>query len=686
MLHSEHTKTMKFKLTSPYEPAGDQPRAIEELLAGVKEGAYAQTLLGATGTGKTFTMAKVIEKLNKPTLIVSHNKTLAAQLYGEFSQFFPDNAVEYFVSYYDYFQPEAYIPSTGTYIEKDLAINAEIEKLRLRAASSLLSGRRDVVVVSSVSCIYGMSNPTEFYKYVLRIKQGQTLDRDAFLLQLVGLLYSRHDEQFRPGAFRVKGDTVDVFLAYTEVVYRFIFFGDEVEQIQRVDPESGARIEDQAHVVIYPANLFVTSKDVIKRVMKQVQEELTEQVRFFERQGKSEEAERLESRTELDLEMMETLGYCPGIENYSRYFDGREARVRPYCLMDYFPSDYLLFLDESHVTIPQVRGMWGGDHARKRHLVEYGFRLPSAMDNRPLNFDEFTQLIHQVIYVSATPSDYEIAESEGVVVEQLIRPTGLLDPEVTVVPTEHQIDHLLDALHERIQRKEQVLVITLTKRMAEELTKYLTGKGIRCQYIHSEVDTLDRVRILHELGEGKFDVLVGVNLLREGLDLPGVSLVTILEADKEGFLRNKRSLLQMIGRAARHVRGAVYMYADKITPSMKNAIKETARRRELQIAHNEKHGITPQPVTKALNKLVEYQDPVETKEYAGGKGKAFELQEQEDLSLNAPMLKKRITEIKKQMERASAKMDYITAHKLKKELAQLKKAYEDSLKPQKNNP
>ncbi|MEM7361983.1 MAG: excinuclease ABC subunit UvrB [Bacteroidota bacterium] len=677
---------MKFKLTSPYEPAGDQPRAIEELLAGVKEGAYAQTLLGATGTGKTFTMAKVIEKLNKPTLIVSHNKTLAAQLYGEFSQFFPDNAVEYFVSYYDYFQPEAYIPSTGTYIEKDLAINAEIEKLRLRAASSLLSGRRDVVVVSSVSCIYGMSNPTEFYKYVLRIKQGQTLDRDAFLLQLVGLLYSRHDEQFRPGAFRVKGDTVDVFLAYTEVVYRFIFFGDEVEQIQRVDPESGARIEDQAHVVIYPANLFVTSKDVIKRVMKQVQEELTEQVRFFERQGKSEEAERLESRTELDLEMMETLGYCPGIENYSRYFDGREARVRPYCLMDYFPSDYLLFLDESHVTIPQVRGMWGGDHARKRHLVEYGFRLPSAMDNRPLNFDEFTQLIHQVIYVSATPSDYEIAESEGVVVEQLIRPTGLLDPEVTVVPTEHQIDHLLDALHERIQRKEQVLVITLTKRMAEELTKYLTGKGIRCQYIHSEVDTLDRVRILHELGEGKFDVLVGVNLLREGLDLPGVSLVTILEADKEGFLRNKRSLLQMIGRAARHVRGAVYMYADKITPSMKNAIKETARRRELQIAHNEKHGITPQPVTKALNKLVEYQDPVETKEYAGGKGKAFELQEQEDLSLNAPMLKKRITEIKKQMERASAKMDYITAHKLKKELAQLKKAYEDSLKPQKNNP
>ena len=668
---------MKFKLTSPYEPAGDQPRAIEELLAGVKEGTYAQTLLGATATGKTFTMAKVIEELNRPTLIVSHNKTLAAQLYGEFCHFFPDNAVEYFVSYYDYFQPEAYIPSTGTYIEKDLAINAEIEKLRLRAASSLLSGRRDVVVISSVSCIYGMSNPTEFYKYVLRLRQGQNLERDTFLLQLVDLLYSRHDEQFRPGAFRVKGDTVDVFLAYTEEVYRFIFFGDEIEHIQRVDPESGARIEDEAHVVIYPANLFVTSKDVTKRVMKQVREELTEQVLFFDRQGKVEEAERLQSRAELDLEMMEELGYCAGIENYSRYFDGREAGMRPYCLMDYFPSDYLLFIDESHVTLPQVRGMWGGDHARKRHLVEYGFRLPSAMDNRPLNFEEFTQLIHQVIYVSATPSDYEVDESEGVVVEQLIRPTGLLDPQVTVVPTKHQIDHLLDALAERIQRKEQVLVITLTKRMAEELTKYLTDKGIRCQYIHSEVDTLDRVRILHELGEGKFDVLVGVNLLREGLDLPGVSLVAILEADKEGFLRNKRSLLQMIGRAARHVRGAVYMYADKVTPSMKNAITETRRRRALQVAHNKKHGITPQPVTKALNKLVEHHDPVEVQEYTIGQGEAFELQERE--SLTVPMLEKRIKDLKKQMEKAAAKMDYITAHKLKKQLLALQEGYEERL-------
>ena len=665
---------MKFKLEAPYQPAGDQPHAIKELAGGLQEGAYAQTLLGATGTGKTFTMAKVIQAVNKPTLIISHNKTLAAQLYGEFSQFFPHNAVEYFVSYYDYYQPEAYIPSTGNYIEKDLAINAEIEKLRLRTTSSLLSGRRDVIVISSVSCIYGMSNPDEFYKHVLRVKPGDTIDRELFLHKLVDLMYSRNDAEFISGKFRVKGDTVDVFLAYTDYAYRFFFFGDELEAIHRINPESGKKLAEEAHAVIYPANLFVTSKDVIARVMEGIRHEMMEQTAFFEGKGQVEEAERLQSRTELDLEMMETLGYCSGIENYSRYFDGRTPGVRPYCLLDYFPADFLMCIDESHVTMPQVRAMWGGDHARKRHLVEYGFRLPSAMDNRPLNFQEFESLINQVIYVSATPGDYELEQSEGVVVEQLIRPTGLLDPLISVVPTKHQMDHLLDAINDRLLRKEQILVITLTKRMAEELNKYMEGKGLRCQYIHSEVDTLDRVRILQELVDGKFDILIGVNLLREGLDLPGVSLVAILDADKEGFLRNKRSLLQMTGRAARHLRGEVYMYADKVTPSMERTIAETNRRRELQIAHNKKHGITPKPVKKAMNKLAEESSAaLQEKIYTIPKGLEHAVEDIEAVLVSAPKLKKLIKQVEGQMKQASAQMDYVRAQEYRDQLAELRK-------------
>lgn len=590
---------MHFKLTAPYQAAGDQPKAIQQLIEGVQRGEAAQTLLGATGSGKTFTIANVIQALNCPTLIISHNKTLAAQLYRELKQFFPENAVEYFVSYYDYYQPEAYIPATNVYIEKDLSINQELEKLRLRATAALLTGRRDVIVVASVSCIYGIGNPEEFGKNVLRIQVGEQMARHQLLLTLVDILYSRNDKAFERGNFRVKGDTVDIFLAYADHAYRFFFWGDEIEAIHSIDPATGTKLYEEQNVAIFPANLFVTSKDVLAQAMEAMQADLVAQIQFFEAQHRFEEAKRIKERTELDLEMLRELGYCSGVENYSRYFDRRQPGERPFCLLDYFPKDYLMVVDESHVTMPQIRAMWGGDRARKINLVDHAFRLPAAIDNRPLSFNEFESLINQVIFVSATPTEYELRQSEGVVVEQIIRPTGLLDPKIDVRPSTHQIDDLLEAIHQRIQYQERVLVTTLTKRMAEELTKYLERVGVKCRYIHSDVKTLDRVEILRELQLGVFDVLVGVNLLREGLDLPEVSLVAILDADKEGFLRNVRSLIQTIGRAARNERGQVIMYADTMTKSMETAISETNRRRSLQMAYNQVHNITPRSVYKS---------------------------------------------------------------------------------------
>ncbi|MCU0437339.1 MAG: excinuclease ABC subunit UvrB [Raineya sp.] len=666
-----------FQLTSEFKPTGDQPQAIAKLVEGLQNGEQHQTLLGVTGSGKTFTMANVIQQVQKPTLILSHNKTLAAQLYGEFQQFFPDNAVEYFISYYDYYQPEAYIPSTNTYIEKDLAINDEIEKLRLRATSALLSGRRDVVVVASVSCIYGIANPQEFGKNVLHLKVGQRITRNQFLYALTNILYSRTEVDFQRGNFRVKGDTVDVFVAYADFAYRIYFFDDEIENIQIIDPPTGKKQSDEQQIAIYPANLFVTGQETLHRAIHEIQDDLVEQIKLFEREGKSEEAMRLKERTEFDLEMMRELGYCSGIENYSRYFDNRKAGQRPFCLLDYFPEDFLLIIDESHVTIPQLRAMYAGDRSRKTSLVEYGFRLPAALDNRPLKFDEFEGLINQIVYVSATPQKYELQNSEGVVVEQVIRPTGLLDPEIIIRPSLHQIDDLLDEIDKTTQKGGRVLVTTLTKRMAEELSKYLDKVGIKGRYIHSEVKTLDRVEILRELRLGVFDVLVGVNLLREGLDLPEVALVAIMDADKEGFLRDERSLIQTIGRAARNSEGRVIMYADKITNSMERAISETQRRRKLQTLYNEKNGIVPTTVFKSKEAIMEQTKVANAKKIV----KNYYVEPEEVDIFADPIvsnmkeqdLEKLLKETQKAMEKAAKDLDFIEAARLRDELNSIKK-------------
>lgn len=665
---------MNFKLTSEFQPTGDQPKAIEQLVKGIKEGEPAQVLLGVTGSGKTFSVANVIAQTNRPTLVLSHNKTLAAQLYGEFKQFFPENAVEYFISYYDYYQPEAYIATTNTYIEKDLAINEEIDKLRLAATSALMSGRRDVIVVASVSCIYGMGNPEEFKRNVVRIGVGERMSRNQFLHQLVEILYSRTEGDFQRGNFRVKGDTVDLYVAYADFAYRVIFFGDEIETIQRIDPSTGRKISEERIVTIFPANLFVTGRDTLNSAIYEIQDDLVAQIRYFESEFREQEATRIKERTEFDLEMMRELGYCSGIENYSRYFDRRQPGQRPFCLLDYFPDDYLLVIDESHVTIPQIRAMWGGDRSRKTALVDYGFRLPSAMDNRPLTFQEFEDLSGQTIYVSATPADYELRRSEGVVVEQLIRPTGLLDPEIEVRPSLNQIDDLLESIDSRVKKGERVLVTTLTKRMAEELTKYLDRVGIKTRYIHSEVKTLDRVEILRDLRLGNFDVLVGVNLLREGLDLPEVSLVAIMDADKEGFLRDIRSLIQTIGRAARNANGKVIMYADTITKSMQKAIDETNRRRSIQMEYNADNGIVPTTVLKSREAIMG-----QTK-VADSKAKHFYVEPEEIRIAADPVvqymgkndLEKVINETQAKMERAAKDLDFLEAARLRDELFQLR--------------
>ena len=661
---------MQFELVSDYKPTGDQPEAIRQLVSGLNNGIQQQTLLGVTGSGKTFTVANVIQEVQRPTLILSHNKTLAAQLYGEFKQFFPHNAVEYFVSYYDYYQPEAYIPSTGTFIEKDLQINDEIEKLRLAATSALLSGRRDVIVVASVSCIYGIGNPTEFKNSILHLQVGDTVVRNKFLFRLVENLYQRASNDFERGQFRVSGDTVDIFLAYTDYALRISFWGDEIEKIAAIDPENGKTLEQFQQIDIFPANLFVSSPDNTRQAIIQIQDDLVEQVANFKEEGKIEEAKRLEERVNYDLEMIRELGYCSGIENYSRYFDRREPGERPFCLLDYFPEDFLIVIDESHVTLPQVRGMYGGDRSRKINLVDYGFRLQAAIDNRPLQFDEFEGFLSNVIYVSATPADYEMQQSEGVIVEQLIRPTGLLDPIIEVFPSKNQIDHLIENIQERRVKDERVLVTTLTKRMAEELQKYLDRLGIPCRYIHSEIDTIERVEILRQLRLGDFDVLIGVNLLREGLDLPEVSLVAILDADKEGFLRNERSLVQTVGRAARNVNGRVLMYADKITNSMQRTMDETARRRLTQEAYNLAHNQVPTALVKSKDKIME-----STKVADGDQATRLvkllqnekELQqsiEQDAKFQNPEERAKEIKALKKAMESAAKNLDFIEAARI----------------------
>ncbi len=658
---------MDFKLVSEYSPTGDQPEAIEELVSALKSGCRHNTLLGVTGSGKTFTMANVIAALNKPTLVMSHNKTLAAQLYGEFKNFFPENAVEYFVSYYDYYQPEAYIPTTDTYIEKDLSINEGIEKMRLSATSALLSGRNDIVVVSSVSCIYGIGNPEDFHATSVELKVGDIISRNKLLYALVDALYTRSEADFRPATFRVQGDTVDIFAAYGEKCYRVVFFDNEIEMIYTIDPMTGQRLETQERVIIYPANLFVTTRERVEQAIRMIQLDLGKQCEYFESIGKPVEARRLKQRVEYDLEMIKELGYCPGIENYSRYFDGRSPGSRPFCLIDYFPKDYLLIIDESHVTVPQIRGMYGGDHSRKTNLVEYGYRLPAAIDNRPLKFGEFEALENQVIYVSATPADYELIKSEGSVVEQFIRPTGLVDPPIEVRPTLHQIDDLVEEIEIRAKKDERILVTTLTKRMAEELYKYFDRMGIRCRYIHSDVDTLERVQILDDLRAGLFDVLIGVNLLREGLDLPEVSLVAIMDADKEGFLRSARSLTQTAGRAARNVEGRVIMYADRITDSMRATIQDTNRRREKQIRYNNLHGIVPHQAVKSGRTILSG-EPLQPKSEPGGV--TYDLSGDRKFAVAADPVAAYMTEhdiesairmAREAMEQAARELDFTTA-------------------------
>ena len=670
---------MKFDLKSEFSPKGDQPRAIKELVDGIDNNQKNQVLLGVTGSGKTFTMANVINKINKPTLIISHNKTLAAQLYGELKNFFPNNSVEYFISYYDYYQPEAYIPSSNVYIEKDLSINEQIEKLRLSATSALLSGREDVIVVASVSCIYGIGNPDDFGKNIIETKVGQKIILKEFLFSLVDILYERsHDDEFKRGTFRLKGDTLDIYLAYADHIIRIIFWGDEVESIQKVDPNTGKSISNEDYIKIYPANLFVTSKETIDIALKEIEDDLEKQINFFEKEGRFSEAKRIKERTEFDLEMISEIGYCSGVENYSRYFDRRDPGKRPFCLIDYFPDDFLMFVDESHVTLPQVRAMWGGDRSRKMNLVDYGFRLPSALDNRPLNFQEFESLIDKVVFVGATPSDYELSSSDGIIVEQIIRPTGLLDPPIEVRETENQIDDIINEVYKRIKVHERVLITTLTKRMSEELNKYLNNNGIKARYMHSEIDSLERVNILRDLRLGNFDVLVGVNLLREGLDLPEVSLVIILDADKEGFLRNEKSLIQTVGRAARNVNGFVIMYADKMTKSMKNTIDETNRRREIQDTYNKKNNIVPKTISKSKENILAQTTVAQEKE---AKNKFVSNLEIDPVIKNMSVdeIKKIIEKNSFEMNKAADKLDFYEAARLRDENIELQKIVKNKL-------
>ncbi len=669
---------MAFNLVSEFEPTGDQPEAIRQIVRGIQDGEKSQVLLGVTGSGKTFTMANVIKEAQRPTLVLTHNKTLTAQLYGEFKEFFPENAVEYFVSYYDYYQPEAYLSVSDTYIEKDLAINEEVDKLRLRATSNLLSGRRDIIVVASVSCIFGMGNPEDYKAGIIRIQRGETVSRNAFLYRLVESLYSRTEGTLDRGNFRVKGDTVDISLPYVDYGYRISFYGDEIEEIDIIDVHSGQRQEPLEHAAIFPANLYVAPKDRLKFVIRDIEDELFAQTEYFTKEKKYIEAKRIQERTTFDLEMIRELGYCSGVENYSRFFDGRAQGTRPFCLLDYFPDDYLMIVDESHATLPQVRGMWGGDRARKLNLVNFGFRLPSAIDNRPLNFTEFEGLINQVVYVSATPADYELEQTGGVVVEQIVRPTGLLDPPIEIRPSLNQIDDLMDEVAERIKAEERVLVTTLTKRMAEELSKYFLKLNIRCKYIHAEVETMERVEILRDLRLGDFDVLVGVNLLREGLDLPEVSLVAILDADKEGFLRNERSLTQTAGRAARNSNGLVIFYADKITASMQKTIDETQRRRSIQMAYNDEHGITPQTISRTREQILAKNSILDIRE---GNKKAYVEQPVEPTLAADPVLafmsrdhiEKLVEETEKKMKDAAKDLDFISAAQYRDEMLALKK-------------